>query len=332
MRRSIARLGLVAALAWPGVASAELVGPVLVVPFEHGPEDEGLSFGFRRLLEVQVSAAVPVVSGAGTPCGNLECARGPARAVGAGTVVFGSLVRLGRKIRVVAVAAEVETGRTLAMTDLAVGQVEELDLAAERIAPALYGATEDARDGAVLGAITREEARADVRREGERGLGLRLGGLFPVGDAYSGSDVGLAVDLVYGFETRSFLVEPRIGLRWSVDPSGARTFWEVPIDIGGYYIFGLGDLAPFIGGGMGLRYLYDERDRTVVTGQVIQTVSTQRNTDDAWAFGGFLRAGLMLLRTYEVRLSFTVEYDLALTTLNGVENPQAVVAGVGVHF
>lgn len=309
---------------------AEVPEPVAVVPFEYQGEAPGLSAGFRRLLEVELSRSVKLVSVASEPCGELACAVKAARSVGARAVVFGTLVELGRKVQVVAVTAEVESGRTVSMADIAVGSYEELDVAAERLAPALVG-TGSIEGGAKLGSITTEEAKADVRRDGDSTFNLRLAGITPVGDGYSGTSAGLEVGAGIGFETRNVLIEPRVAFRWSIDPEG-RGFYEVPIDIGAYYIASLGDVAPFIGGGLGIRYITDRREREVVTGQIIKTESRTEVEDTAWAFGGFARVGLMLMRTYEVRLSLSLDYNLALTELNGVSNPQAVSLGIGVHF
>lgn len=323
-----AAIALLATL--PAVAVAGLPEPVAVIPFEYPGDAPGLGAGFRRLLEVELSRSVTVQSVRSAACGEIGCATEVARRAGARTVVFGSLVPLGRKIQVVAIAADVHTGRTLAMADLAVGSAEELDVAAERLAPALLG-DQTVEEGAQLGAISSEEAEADLRRDGDHGLGLRLAGFMPLGDGYSNAKAGLEVGVGYGFETRHVLIEPRIGLRWSVDPDGAR-FFEVPIDIGAYYILSAGDFAPFFGGGIGFRYITDRRERTIRTGAVIQTTTTREVDDSSWAFGGFARAGLFFMRTYAVRLSLSVDYGIALTELNGVSNPQSVALGVGVHF
>lgn len=316
----------------PTPADAALLEPLTVLTFEHIENDRDLSVAFRRLLELELRKSVSVVPSPESVCGSADCAREAGVEIGARTVVYGSLIRLGSKLRVAAFASDVQTGKTSGVADLAIGSEEELDTAATRIAPVLIGDRANTTQTAELGTLTSKETDPDLRRGGDHGVVVRLGGVVPTNNGYSGANAGAEVGLSYAFETRNFLIEPRVAVRWNLNPSGADEFWEVPIEIGGYYIFGRGDVAPFAGGGVGIRYLSDRRERETVIGQTIQTRSIDPQQDDAWAFGGFLRGGIMVLRTYDVRLSLSLEYNISFVDLNGVTNPQALTAGVGVHF
>ena len=175
------------------------------------------------------------------------------------------------------------------------------------------------------------EMKPDKRREGARGIALKMGGAVPIAESYGAAGGGLALDVSYWFEASSFAIEPRIGVRFSPKGSGSR-FFDLPIEVAAHYIFGRGNIAPFVGFGAGLHFLWESRETTVSTGDVVPTTTTKLLEDRAWAFGISGRAGLLLFRTYAMRMAVTAEYSLAFTTLNGKRNPQALTFGVGVIF
>jgi hypothetical protein len=48
--------------------------------------------------------------------------------------------------------------------------------------------------------------------------------------------VGVRIDIAYWYETSQFAIAPRMGFRFSSDLGGDDTFFELPFDLGAYYI------------------------------------------------------------------------------------------------
>lgn len=283
---------------------------------------------FRTLLtarlgdETGVAFIQPEMS-----CGGSECARDVGAKLGADRVVFGRLLGLGTKIIANAYVVDVPSGQVVQRAEMTVDRVEDLDQAATRIAAALAHGTSP-RAEARLGNITAHEAQAPRRREGVRGVGVYLGGAFPVGTVM-GSNPGVQLGLSYWFETARLAIEPRLGLRFSADGPG----WVVfPVDIGAYYLLSTGDFAPFVGGGLGIHYAHERRSETIRLGSALTATNTEVREDDGWGLGLFARAGVLLLRTYSVRLIASVEYGTTMVDLNGNGFAHGLDLKLGVIF
>ncbi len=283
---------------------------------------------FRTLLtarlgdETGVAFIQPEMS-----CGGSECAREVGAKLGAGRVVFGRLLALGTKVIANAYVVDVASGQVVQRAEMTVDRVEDLDQAATRIAAALAHGTSPGAE-ARFGNITAHEAQPPRRREGVRGVGVYLGGAFPVGTVMS-SAPGVQVGLSYWFETERLAIEPRLGLRFSADGPG----WVVfPMDIGAYYLLSTGDFAPFVGGGLGIHYAHERRPETLRVGSALTATNTEVREDGGWGLGLFGRAGLLLLRTYSVRLIASVEYGTTMVDLNGNGFAHGLDLKLGVIF
>ncbi|MBI3072621.1 MAG: hypothetical protein HYY84_10955 [Deltaproteobacteria bacterium] len=264
-----------------------------------------------------------------TRCETIACAKKIGRASAARFALFGSLSRLGSKVIVQSTLVDVDSGAATASQKMSVTRVEELDAAATRMALA-YARGTSTDDTAELGLVTSGEAKPEKRREGARGFALKIGGA--IASPEPGSALGgLLFDASYWFEAASFSIEPRIGIRFSPKSSGSR-FVTLPIEVGANYIFSRSNVAPFLGFGAGLHFMWESRETTLTTGNVLATTTTKLLEDQAWAFGISGRAGILFFRTYAMRMLVTAEYSLSFTTLNGMKNPQALTLGVGVIF
>jgi len=159
---------------------------------------------------------------------------------------------------------------------------------------------------------------------------FRLGALVPVGNGYAGSkETGVAFDVSYWIEARWFAIELRTGLHGDAlrDPI---TFGEVPLDVGGYGVFGSGGLAGFIGGGVGPRFIWATLYNKTQSGVVIPTKMTEDETRSGWCFGVYGRAGLMIGRHHAARFTVQAEISAAFLELFGRSTPLAFTAGVGL--
>jgi hypothetical protein len=256
----------------------------------------------------------------------------PACAAGSGEhAVVGSLRKFGRRVLITAHRIALSDRSLRGTAQIPVGSLDELDLGADRVAEALVRNV-PADQTVELGSVTDLEAQPDRRRTGARGFALGLGAVVPLRDGFADLDGGFSLAGSYWYETTHFAIEPSLGVRFSSTTGGDRAFVAVPLDIGGYYIPGTKDVAPFFGGGVGIRYMWEKRRTTQVLGNVVKAESVLETDEGGWGFGLFARAGVMFLRTYDVRLSASVRYDVTFMELNGRENPQALGVDLTVHF
>lgn len=315
----------------PGGAWAQS-GDWTVMPMtSRGVEPEAAQI-FVDLLQSELSTRNGAAFKKGEEtCADVPCAIAEGKKLDVGVAVFGALNALGEKIIVTVTVVDVAAGQVVSNQKIKVNQIEDLDAAAERIAAAIVGGT-DTDETAALGNITEQEARPARRREGQRGFGLRVGGLVPLSDGYADGVGGVLFDTSYWYETNQFAIEPRIGFRFAATDDDRGSYLEIPMDLGAYYLLTRSDFAPFIGGGAGLRYIAETRTETVRTGNIIVTESRQELEDSVFGFGAFARAGLLLFRTYTMRVAITADYNITFAELNGVNNPQSFTLGLGVYF
>lgn len=296
-----------------------------------GLGNESRAFQSMLVNELNRRGVFAVGSRIRTGCDNEACAAAVASDARTPRAIIGSLQPFAEKLLVTASIYEAGVGMAQGRYDLIIDTPGDLDVAARRIAGAIADG-EDTQSNQALGAITELETEPDRRRQGDGGFTLSMGGLVPIDDTYGAADGGLSVGLGYWYEGRNYALETTIGFRFSADTSGRRRFYEVPVDVGAYYLLGLGDVAPFIGLGGGLRWLYTSRPGTIRVGSVISTVNDGEIKDDGFGFGGFARAGLMLLRTYDVRVSVSGRYTVTFRDFNGTRFPQAGLFEVQVYF
>ncbi len=305
-----------------------------VLPMEARGVEPGAADIFRDLLQNELSTRTGAAfrDGSGS-CTDVPCARNAGKVAGASTVVFGSMNALGSKIIIAVTVVSASTGDVLDNQKMTINQIEDLDAVAARMAEAIVtGKTTE--ETAELGNITEQDSIPERRRRFDRGFGLRVGGLAPLSDGYAGGTGGVLIDGSYWYETSQFAIEPRIGVRFNAsrDNELNNSFLEVPMDLGAYYILGRSDFAPFIGGGAGLRYMSESRTEILRSGNVIVTESESTQRDSVFGFGTFARVGMLLFRTYTVRVAVTADYNITFVDLNGVTNPQSFTMGIGMFF
>ena len=242
-------------------------------------------------------------------CADVRCARESAREVGATHGALLQMQPLGSKMISTLSIIDVESGTIVHSEKMTAGRIEDLDAVITRMVKAMATGTTPA-DTAELGTVTQSDRRPKLRRKLLHGVSLGLGGMIPVGPSYGDSGAGMTVTLGYWLETDHWAISPRIGGRFDVS-EGAGNYIEVPIDISGYYIFGLDDVTPYVGLGIGPRFVWERRE----TG-----VGTNTTTDSGVGFGTFGRLGMMFLRTYDVHLSVNMDYIVSVISLNS-ENP-----------
>jgi len=154
--------------------------------------------------------------------------------------------------------------------------------------------------------------------------GVAVGYLFPTGNS--------SFKYVSGFDNNDV---PRIeGYRQMIRLTWLNTWdfhnnlqlgtdivWNVPTSIGAdaslRYLFGRGDITPFIGGGVGLHYVKGDANNDLAEGG-------KRNSGPALN----AQAGLMLFRTYDVNVMLRTQYQVIFNS----DVDQGIAADVGVTF
>ena len=292
-------------------------------------EDDAATF--RDLLQTESSKQREVqFVRSNAVCGDKRCAAAEGNKLGAEATVYGSIAALGEKLIVNVEVVDNENETILRSERMSVTKIEELDLVAARLAKAI-ATNQDVRDTAELGLVTTDESKVETRRQGFGGVAIGVGAMLPV-TGYAEVPIGVAIDAAYWYEASKFAIGPRVGLRFQADPKGENNYYEIPVDLGAYFIFGLGDFAPFLGGGAGLRFISDTRRSTILTGNVIQTTHETDLSDSTWGLGTYVRGGVLLFRTYTVRVSLTIDYNVAWVELHDDFGQQSLTMMLNTHF
>ena len=311
-------------------ATSALAAPTwTVLPLDSRGVDSDSAATFRDLLISELGARNKArFVDAPAPCNDVPCAQRAGKSTGAAMVVYGRLSKLGRNIIITLTTVDVRKGTPWNQQRMGVNTVEDLEPAAARLAEAIIR-NRPVEKTAELGMITRREVAPDRRRTGYSGASFRLGGggLLNRPDAGGGS---LRFQLGWWYEARHFAIEPTLSFRMA--PDGPKESGAFHVDFGAYWIPGTGDVTPFVGAGGGIRRVNETIIQRETAGQVIRFETETEVSDAAWAPGGFARVGLMFFRTYDTRLTVSVDYDLTFTELNGSGPIQLAQGAVGILF
>ena len=158
-----------------------------------------------------------------------------------------------------------------------------------------------------------------------------MGGVIPIAESHGEAGFGMLFDFTFWYEAPHFAIEPRIGVKFSAEERNDSRFVQVPFDVGAYYILGLGDAAFFVGGGGGGRWTWEKRRETIDTGDFLGASGSKMVEDNAWGFGLFARVGGLFFRTYSVRMTVSLSYDVTFAEVNR-RYPQSVNFAIGIIF
>ena len=302
---------------------------------------------FRDVLEGELMAAsgttfVPAPS----PCRDVPCARGAGAYTGASVVVFGLMRPLGAKIVVQVTMVDGRSGRVLAVANENAQGIEQLDTAAKLVAASLLArSTPNGSPGATHGSSPPEatpsaygspspvvpEDEVDDDPSGLRaGYMMRVGGFQPLDDTYGGLGMGMLFDMGAWIEGDAFAMEPRLGVRFDTSLRDDSAYFALPMDFGAFFAPQLGDIRPFIGGGLGFRYVWEKRGRHVEIGNAVITEHDGVLKKSGTGLGAFGRAGMVLLDSHRVHLVLSAEYDLTFIELTTDSSPKAFAFGLAV--
>ena len=143
------------------------------------------------------------------------------------------------------------------------------------------------------------------------GLASHLGLIKPLNDAYQSNRPGLAIDVLYWHELSWLVLEPRFGVRWDVVDDGKASYLELVGDMGASWLMLRRSITPFVGVGIGPRWLRRMHAETIVIGSVISTTQNRTVEAEGFGVGGYGKAGVLFFRDSGVRATLSVEYDAA---------------------
>jgi hypothetical protein len=305
-----------------------------VLPMASEGVDPGVAQTFHQLLSSELASATRArLVPAPYPCTDVPCAHAAGARLGANFVVFGSLRTLGTKLLCTASVVDAASGQVMASQTATAERVEELDVAARQLAAGLVPPpSAPPAAGPPSAEAGLEEDDASVRRPGVRGgFSMRVGGIVPLSDSgYAGLGTGMAFDLGGWIEGDYFAIEPRAGVRFDSASKERGSYFEMPFDVGAYLIMSRGDVAPLVGGGVGLHYLSETRWRHYEIGKTVVAEHTGKahDSDLGWAAHG--RAGVLFFRTHRTRLLVSGEYNATFLELNGGNIAQSFVFGLNL--
>ncbi|MBN1947793.1 MAG: hypothetical protein JW797_19155 [Bradymonadales bacterium] len=196
-----------------------------------------------------------------------------------------------------------------------------------------FGAGPSPSVGAVTKGSQRSVRTADAREvPGDlTGIGLWIGGILPGGQDYGNTSGGMGFDLLYWFERPHFAVQPRVGIHFDTDRSD-HTFWEVPLDVGLFWLPAAGPVTPYFGGGGGLRYIHEQRPVFLRTGTFLITEAVGFDRDSGLGVTVYGRFGFLLARRSSFRVNLNVDYAVTFLDLNGRGSPTCMAFGAGFVF
>jgi hypothetical protein len=357
---------LALAAARPAAAQIYSSQAWIIIPLETTGVDPTAARTFLGLLREEIGrrAGARFLGAPTTPCSDGSCAVAVGRATGARYVVWGEASALGAKVIVTISTADATRNAILSTQRVAAPRVEELDTLAVQIVQAIVA-------GRSLDTVAQARPApqpapqpapptppgyppapaypppdayprptpAPMPGENDSTLGmmLRFGAFIPLGKGYAGNPGG-GISLAAGwwFESGHLAVEPRIAVNFDAETESESKYVEVPIDVGAFWLMTSGDLIPFLGGGVGARYLWEKKVTTMTLGETLPSTATRVDEDRAWGAGLYVRGGLMLRaggrRHTRSKILLTAEYSSAFLKVNGFSNPQSVIVAGTVVF
>jgi hypothetical protein len=225
-----------------------------------------------------------------------------------------SLHPLG-KLLLLKVSFETPIGTTTDSRTLQLGKIEEVPVAATRIAESLVRGTKLA-DTAKVDTLVGQETRTYEKKQGEFSIGV---GVFGFGAFNSDVVAGYGLFGKMYYEVLRYGVGGELRIGGSDNSSGDATLTSVALT--GRYFFADGDITPFVGGGLGVMWFSDRSDADA---SGIPDNEYYYYDDFATHEGSGLAAhadvGLELLRMHDVRFDVLLRVDAPLFTIESFDD------------
>jgi hypothetical protein len=236
---------LMAVLLGAGLVSAQ--SKLAVFEFEPVMADTGLTKVVATLLSdrlVDTRAFGAVVASHERPA-TVAAAASIAKSLGADQAILGSIARVGEGSIISYRLVSVPAGDVLLSDRASLGNESELDVVTERMARSIrdrkpFAATEQA------GFATSAEVRS---REAASAILFTTGYTFPIYNTYpkNPGTMLFTLDAAVTYELPQFMAMAQMGII-----RGKEGFQDVHFELLGHKVFGVGDIATYLGGGLGI--------------------------------------------------------------------------------
>ncbi|MCK4576326.1 hypothetical protein KAU34_07955 [candidate division WOR-3 bacterium] len=269
------------------------------------------SYKNLTVIEKSVMEGIPGVK---LECENKKCAADIGSRINADKVVYGTISKLGEKYIISAFVVKVSSKSIVFQDRITATSAEDLDITSKRLAKSIATGKKVAKT-AEIGAITEEETKEPRRRTSFYTGGIKFGWGLPLGgDSYGGVNSLISYDAIGWYETPNFMVE----LMFGISRSSGYTFFDTTVsasefypEISIFYLLSKGDFCPFVGGGMGMRFLTIEKDFF--------------DMETATALGINLGGGIILFRTYDFRIVLDGRYSINFADLPTYGGPHSLL-------
>ncbi len=239
-------------------------------------------------------------------------------------VIFGSVSRFGDKHMVQVSVVNVSTREVVWSGSLAAKSAEDLDTVIKRIARAIHEGKK-VETGAEVGVITEQEETQEAKR---KEAFYATGGNFVYGlpvHGYADAKSIMGFNWVNWYETPKFAVEFSFGYLWSLGAMTTGSITQEPsiIDYGAnisfFYLFSKGDFSPYVGGGLGPRFIAME--------------AGNQGFGANFGMGFNAGGGLAVLRTYDFHIIIDGRYALNTAEILNYQGPHGSLnLSIGVIY
>jgi hypothetical protein len=259
-------------------------------------------------------------------CQSVTCANQLMTAETAHRAIWLSVIKLGQTYTLS--ASLVKAGDSVASVRRAsLTSVDDLPNSADQLVRSLLSGKSVAEGGTIDNVTAAESEDAPLRRQSLSMKGFVMGPLYPIGSSYTRRTIEKPSIWDFNDSETVKIEQPRqalnLGITWwyefrqnlALDVEAKVAFpVAMSFQMDMVKFFSKSDIAPFIGGGMGMEYVFPD----------------DPDPDSKMNLGPQLnaQAGVMLFRTYNVRAMFRGGYQYTFNT----DGDQAVFFELGILF
>jgi len=233
----------------------------------------------------------------------------PAQAYGFAAAYRVALRPLG-KLVLLHVSYEAPVGQELRSRRLQLSDIEEMTVAAPRVAAALVH-DKPLSETANVGNLVGEDTRRARKATGESFFALGIFGFTIPDDAWA----GYGVLARFHYQTLDYAVSLEGRLGTSTANDGDAHLYG--LGVGGRYFFGDGDVAPFLGGGLGVLWVGVEEETGSDLDGPDYAYADDTTDREGSGLAPFVEVGIELLRMHDSRLDAALRADLPLYEIGG---------------
>lgn len=183
----------------------------------------------------------------GTKCYTIEEAVATAKILNAKKAIIGDITQIGSKLIISYKLIDVDSAKIEYSDRTTINTIEDLDIAAERIASAIKE-KKPYTETAEFGKITEQEEKPIRSRTPSSSITFTTGYAFPLNNYRFDPGTQLfTIDAAVTYETPNLFTQGLMGLR-----RGKNYYHELYFDLLAHKLYSKYDISPYIGGGIGV--------------------------------------------------------------------------------